>query len=51
MVAKVFGAITLGIVGIIIADFLIHPGPTSQLTQSAITAEKVGTNALLGKTS
>jgi hypothetical protein len=51
MAARVFGVITLVVVGIMLADLVIHPNGTKVLTSSAVTAEKTGTNALLGKTS
>ena len=51
MGAKVFGVVTLVVVGIMLADLLIHPQGTKVHTSSAISAEKAGTNALLGKTS
>jgi len=44
----VFGAITLAIVGIMLADLVIHTKGTQVLTSSAVQAEKAGTNALLG---
>jgi len=49
--AKIFGFLTLAVVGIMLADLLIHPQGTSVLTSSAVQAEKAGTNALLGKSS
>jgi hypothetical protein len=51
MAARVFGVVTLVVVGIMLADLVIHPNGTKVLTSSAVTAEKTGTNALLGKTS
>jgi hypothetical protein len=51
MLAKLFGLLTLGVGCIALADLVIHPQGTSVLTSSAVTAEKTGTNALLGKTS
>ena len=50
MGAKVFGLLTLAVGCIALADLVIHPAGTQVLTGSAVTAEKVGTNALLGKT-
>ena len=50
MGAKVFGLLTLLVAGVALADLVIHPQGTQVLTGSAISAEKVGTNALLGKT-
>ena len=51
MGAKIFGAITLLIVGVMLADLVMHPKGTSVLTSSAVQAEKAGTNALLGQPS
>jgi len=51
MGARVFGLLTLAVGCIALADLVIHPQGTSVLTGSAVSAEKVGTNALLGKTS
>jgi hypothetical protein len=51
MGARIFGFLSLGVVCIALADLVIHPQGTSVLTSSAVTAEKTGTNALLGKTS
>lgn len=51
MGARVFGLLTLLVAGVALADLVIHPQGTQVLTGSAVTAEKVGTNALLGKTS
>jgi hypothetical protein len=41
----------LGVVGVIIADFLIHPEGTKAAANGIVNIEKVGGNALLGKTS
>jgi len=41
----------LVVVGIIIADFLIHPEGTKQAAAGIVSVEKPTTNALLGKTS
>jgi hypothetical protein len=51
MAGKIFGLLTLAVVGIALADLVIHPNDTKVLTSSAVSAEKVGTNALLGQTS
>jgi hypothetical protein len=51
MAGKFFGFLTLTVVCIALADLVIHPAGTSVLTSSAVTAEKTGTNALLGQTS
>ena len=51
MAAKIFGLLTLAVGCIALADLVIHPNGTKILTSSAVTAEKTGTNALLGQTS
>jgi hypothetical protein len=47
------GAALVGlvIVGVILADFLIHPQGTQAAATGLVTIEKPGLNALLGKTS
>jgi len=51
MGAKVFGLLTLAVGCIALADLVIHPAGTKVLTGSAVSAEKIGTNALLGSAS
>jgi len=51
MIAKFFGLATLVVGGVILADLVIHPQGTKALTNAGVSAEKVSTNALLGKTS
>ena len=41
----------LVIVGVIIADFLIHPEGTKAAANGIVSIEKPGLNALLGKAS
>lgn len=41
----------LVVVGVIIADFLIHPAGTQAAANGLVNIEKVGSNALLGQTS
>lgn len=41
----------LVVVGVIIADFLIHPAGTQAAANGLVNIEKVGGNALLGQTS
>jgi hypothetical protein len=41
----------LVVVGVIVADFLIHPEGTKQAAQGLVSIEKPGLNALLGKAS
>jgi hypothetical protein len=48
---SVFAVIGLGLVGVIIADFLTHPTGTKAAAQGLVSIEKPGLNALLGKTS
>ena len=40
----------LGVVGIIIADFLIHPEGTKQAAAGFVSIEKPAVNGLLGST-
>lgn len=42
------GAVVLGV---IIADFLVHPQGTTAAANGIVNIEKVSANALLGKTS
>lgn len=49
--ARVFALLTLGVGCIALADLIAHPTATNDLANAAITTEKVGANALLGKTS
>lgn len=51
MISKGFGLAMAVVVGVIIADLVIHPQGTSVLTNAAVTTEKSSLNALLGKTS
>jgi hypothetical protein len=41
----------LVVIGVIIADFLIHPAGTTAAANGLVNIEKPGLNALLGKTS
>lgn len=50
MGAKIFGLLTLGIGLIALADLVHNPKGTGVLTDSAVTFEQTGTNALLGQT-
>ena len=50
-VAQFFALATLVVVGTMLADLVIHPNGTKVLTGAAVTGEKTGLNALLGKTS
>ena len=43
-----FGLLMLGAVGLIIGDFLTHPGPTATAGQTLINLEKNTGNQLLG---
>jgi hypothetical protein len=51
MASKIFGFLALAVGCIALADLVIHPVGTKVLTDSGVTAEKTGTNALLGQTS
>lgn len=48
---SVFGVIGLLLVGIIVADFLIHPDGTKAAANGLVAIEKPSFNALLGSTS
>jgi hypothetical protein len=50
MGAKIFGLLTLAVGCIALADLVHNANGTKALTNSAVQAEKVGTNALLGQT-
>lgn len=50
-VAQFFALATLTVGLVALADLVIHPAGTKVLTGAAITGEKSGLNALLGKTS
>jgi hypothetical protein len=45
------GVIGLALVGVIIADFLIHPQGTQDAANGIVSIEKPGLNAMLGSTS
>ena len=49
MVAQFFGLATLTVALIALADLVHNVAGTKVLTSSAVQAESVGTNALLGK--
>jgi plastocyanin domain-containing protein len=48
---SVLAIVGLGVIGIIIADFLIHPEGTKQAANGIVSIEKPAANALLGSTS
>jgi len=48
---SVIGLLGLVVVGVIIADFLIHPNGTKAAAQGLVSIEKPSLNALLGSTS
>lgn len=48
---SVLGIIGLAVVGIIIADFLIHPQGTKAAADGLVSITKPAGNALLGSTS
>lgn len=50
-VTSILGAIGLLVVGVIIADFLIHPEGTKAAANGLVAIEKPSLNALLGSTS
>lgn len=49
-VTGIFGLLALGVVGLIIGDFLTHPGATQTAGNQLINLEKNSGNQLLGKT-
>ena len=51
MASKFFSLAMAIVVGVALADLVIHPQGTTVLTNGAVTAEKSSLNALLGKTS
>jgi hypothetical protein len=48
---SVLGLLGLVVVGVIIADFLVHPAGTTAAANGLVNIEKPSLNALLGKTS
>ena len=51
MIGRIASIASLVVVGVIIADILIHPAGTSAATAGATGIEKPALNALLGSTS
>lgn len=51
MGTRIFAIASLVVVGVVIADVLIHPQGTSAASQGAVSIEKPALNALLGATS
>lgn len=49
--AGLLGLAGLVVMGVIIADFLIHPSGTQAAANGIVAIEKPSLNALLGKTS
>lgn len=49
--AGLLGLAGLVIIGVIVADFLIHPEGTKAASTGLVNIEKPSLNALLGKTS
>lgn len=47
----VIGVVSLGLIGVIIADVLIHPSGTQAAANGIVAIEKPGLNAMLGTTS
>lgn len=47
----VIGVVSLGLIGVIIADVLIHPSGTQAAANGLVAIEKPGLNAMLGSTS
>lgn len=49
--AGLLGLAGLVIIGVIVADFVIHPAGTKAAASGLVSIEKPSLNALLGKTS
>jgi hypothetical protein len=50
-VSGIWSAVGAVIFGVILADFVHNPAGTTALASAGTSAEKISTNALLGKTS
>ena len=50
-VTSILGLLGLVVVGVIVADFLIHPAGTKAAAEGLVAIEKPSLNALLGSTS
>jgi hypothetical protein len=50
-VTSILGLLGLVVVGVIIADFVVHPDGTKAAANGLVAIEKPSLNALLGKTS
>lgn len=50
-VTSILGLLGLVVVGVIIADFVVHPEGTKAAANGLVAIEKPSLNALLGKTS
>lgn len=50
-VTSILGLLGLVVVGVIVADFLIHPEGTKAAANGLVAIEKPSLNALLGSTS
>jgi hypothetical protein len=51
MATRIFAIGSLVVVGVIIADIIIHPTGTAAASAGAVSVEKPALNALLGQTS
>lgn len=51
MIGRIASIASLVVIGVIIADVLIHPSGTNAASQGAVGIEKPALNALLGSTS
>ena len=51
MIGRVASIVSLVVIGVIVADVLIHPAGTNAASQGAVNVEKPALNALLGTTS
>lgn len=48
---NLFAFLTLGVLGIMLADLVTHPSGTNSVSNGIVAIEKPGINGLLGKSS
>ena len=51
MIGRIASIASLVVIGVIVADVLIHPAGTAAASQGTVNVEKPALNALLGSTS
>jgi hypothetical protein len=51
MIGRIASIASLVVIGVIVADVLIHPSGTNAASQGVVGVEKPALNALLGSTS